>query len=173
MAVNYVTILTNLSHSMASVENMLYALAYFFGILLIISGILRFKKHSATGGNNAFSQDYIVAATTVLMGSLLLYLPSSMSAFTTTFFGQNNILSYPTTSQSDSEQVLQALKSILYATGILWFIRGAILVVHSVEPGHTHGKKGLAFMFAGVCATNLDYTVNALNYLSSQVFTYI
>jgi len=172
MPVNYVTILTNLSHSMSSFENMLYALAYVLGIMMIINGFFRFKKHSTTGGNNPFSQDYIVAATTVLMGSLLIYLPSSMNSFTTTFFGQDNILSYPTAGQSDSEQLIQALKFILKATGTLWFIRGAVLVVQSVEPGHQHGKKGLAFMFAGICATNIDYTVNALNYFSTQLFTY-
>ena len=58
---------------------------------------------------------------------------------------------------------------IIRTAGIIWFIRGSVLVAQASEPGGQHGMKGLVFIIAGILAMNFDNTIAMLNTLLSRV----
>ena len=61
---------------------------------------------------------------------------------------------------------------LIRTAGILWFVRGCVLVAHASEPGTQEGPKGLAFICAGVLAMNFDNTISVLNYILNSVMTW-
>ena len=103
-----------------------------------------------------------------LGGAALIFLPSMLGALSTTAFGNSNILQYI---QFDPFSVYNSMGIIIQTAGLIWFVRGCVLLVYSSEPGEEHGPKGLVFIVAGVFAMNFAGTVGVLNYLVSHLFS--
>ena len=65
--------------------------------------------------------------------------------------------------------IYQSMEVLIKTAGLLWFVRGAVLLVNAAEPGEQQGPKGLAFVLAGICALNIEYTIGWVD----GFFTYI
>jgi hypothetical protein len=56
--------------------------------------------------------------------------------------------------------------SILVQTaGLIWFVRGCIMVVHASEPGEQHGLRGFFFIVTGIFAMNFVLTMSMIAYV--------
>lgn len=86
-----------------------------------------------------------------------------------TAFGQGNVLTYTNYNQAN---IYSTMGLLIRTAGFLWFVRGAVLVAHSSEPGTQDGPKGLLFLFAGVLAVNFDNTVGMINTVVGNVVTW-
>lgn len=161
--IDLTTILGNISQSLLAVESLAAGLGYMVGILFVMSGVVKLTKvHKHSREKASTPVVYILG------GTALIYLPSTLQIFTNTVFGQTNILQYTTYS---AYSVYDAIRIMVQVSGVIWFVRGIVLLVHASEPGQQHGKKGMMFVLAGIIAVNFDYTVNAANTLFAHALS--
>ncbi len=153
--IDLTTILGNISQSFIPLESLAIGLGYMLGVGFVIAGLYKLTK--VHGRSREKASGPIVC---ILGGAALIYMPSTMQVLTSTFFGTSSILQY-TTYQGYS--VYDSIRIVMQAMGIIWFVRGATLLVHAAEPGKQHGMKGLLFVCAGIFSVNFDYTVSTIN----------
>ncbi|QBS11951.1 hypothetical protein [Legionella geestiana] len=157
---DWITMLGNLSRSLDSVERFLTAGAYVIGIAFFFIAVIKFKHVLASRGGSR--EPMSVPFAYLIAGAALLYLPSSVVVLSNTTFGPGNILEYAKWSPFD---VISSMEKLIKVAGIIWFMRGVVLMTNASAPGVQHGPKGLAFLVAGVCAINYETTAAVLNYL--------
>ncbi len=161
---DFVNILGNIAHSLASVQKLISGLGYLLGILFIIQGIMKLKE---VGESKGSQEGMFGALTYLIIGSVLLFLPSAVTVLSNTAFGVGNILQY---SSSDPYDVYGSIGILIQTAGLLWFVRGCVLLIHSGDSGaETEGAKGLTFIVAGILAMNFAETYSILNYTMNQL----
>lgn len=155
---DFVRIIGNLSQSLLSVDYLIGGLAYLFGLLLFIAGLFKLKKVAASGKGG--QEKMFVPIAYLLGASALLFLPSAITLVSNTAFGNSNPLQYI---QYNPYNVYNSMKIVIQTAGLIWFVRGCVLLMHASEPGVQEGPKGLAFLVAGIMAMNFEGTINSLN----------
>lgn len=165
--IDLVSIIGNLSKSLGPVQHLISGSAYILGILFFIHAIGKLRKigdyHTQSPSHEKMSGPMIY----LFMGALLLYLPSALNVMSNTVFGAGNILTY--SSSYNSANIYSAMAVLIQTAGVLWFVRGCVLIAHSSEPGEQHGPKGLVFLCAGVLSMNFNETISILNASLSYV----
>jgi hypothetical protein len=63
------------------------------------------------------------------------------------------------------------MEIVVQTAGLLWFVRGCVLLVYSSEPGKQQGPKGLTFIIAGIFAMNFEGTYAMLNYIMNHLLS--
>lgn len=154
------TFLGNISQSLYPVQRLITGVAYLLGIIFFITAIEKFKKLAESHGRGGSHESAVSPIAYLLAGAALLYLPSTLHTVANTAFGVGNVLTYPTAQKAN---VYQTVGLFIRTAGIVWFIRGAVLMAHASQPGEQHGVKGFWFLIAGVFAINFDNTVAVLN----------
>ncbi|MBA2650707.1 MAG: type IV secretion protein IcmC [Tatlockia sp.] len=153
-----VTMLGNLSGSLFSVQHLLGYLAYVLGIVFFITALFKMRKLAESKGR---SQEKPFAAFAFFLGgAALLYLPTVVAALSRSTFGTDNILKY---TSYNPYNIYNSMGLLLQTVGIIWFIRGCVLLIHASEPGEQHGTKGFVFLCAGILAMNYRNTASGLN----------
>lgn len=169
--IDLTAMLINLSHSMQPVQRALSGMGYVLGIILVIVGFGKLKnviqhRHAAHGEGVGGAVGFILG------GAMLVYLPSSVSTLSNTFFGASNVLSYGESAQPNP--LYDAILVIIQTTGLLWFIRGTSLIISASKPGDDKiGPKGFTFLIAGILAMNIESTITALTFTMSYIFDLI
>lgn len=158
--VDLITMLGNLGQSLVSVDRLVTAVSYLAGIMLVFSGILRFKKVGSAIGQS--QEHYFSAMAFVVAGVTLLFLPTSIKIISYTAFGSENILSY---ANYDKWNVFQSMGILIQTVGLIWFVRGCIMIVHASEPGKQHGLRGFFFIVTGIFAMNFVLTMSMVAYV--------
>ncbi len=156
--VDLITILGNLSQSLISVERLVTAVSYLAGLVLVYSGVFRFKKIAISGGRS--QEHYFSALSLLVAGTALLFLPTSIRIISNTTFGTENILSYSNYNKWD---IFQSMSVLVQTAGLIWFVRGCIMVVHASEPGEQHGLRGFFFIVTGIFAMNFVLTMSMIS----------
>lgn len=157
-----VTIFGNLSQSLYPVQHFITGFAYVLGIVFFFSALEKLKKLAASHGQHSSQESIFTPLMYMLFGALMIYLPSAMDTMANTAFGVNNVIAYPTT--VDRTNIIQTVGLLIRTVGLIWFIRGCVLLAHASQPGtDDHGYKGILFLFAGVLCMNFDSTVSGVN----------
>ena len=165
MNTDIVAMLGNLSHSFFSVQRLITGLAYVLGFVLMIKGfdILRQIGDRRTSGS---SQESLFSPLIhFIAGAGLIFLPSLLQTFSATAFGTGNILEYV---PYNPYKIENSMGILIQTAGVIWFVKGCSLLVHGSEPGAKEGRKGLAFIVAGIFAMNFEGTYGALNYIMNH-----
>jgi hypothetical protein len=152
-----ISIIGNFSQSLVSVQSLITGFGYLIGILFMISGVSKLAKSR---------QKISVPIAYICGGAVLIFLPTSMEVLTNTLFGNTSLLEY---TESNPDHFYSSMRVLIRTAGLLWFVRGCVLLVHASEPGQQHGPKGFAFVIAGILAMNHEYTAAWIDTL----FTYI
>lgn len=159
-SIDLTTILGNLSLSLLSVEDLVLKIGRAAGVLLVISGLIKFTKI------DKYSHEGVSAPLAYIFGgTVLYYLPDSSHTISNTLFGHGTVLQY---TDYNSFNIYDSIRILVQTGGLIWFVRGCILLVHSAEPGKQEGLKGMLFVIAGVLALNFNSTAASLN----AMFTY-
>ena len=158
--VDLITMIGNLSQSLQSVERLVGGVSYLSGIALFIIGLMKLKKVSE--GGNRSQETHSSAAAFLFGGILLLFLPSALHVASNTVFGSYNILQY---TNYNPMNIFESIGIILQAFGLLWFVRGCIVITYSSKAGNEEGVKGFFFIIAGVLAMNFTYATSAVDSL--------
>lgn len=158
-----IKILANLSQSFAPVIVLIGWIAYLLGILFIIKGILKLGEFGGSRGSRA---DGLGPIAYIIGGGMLLFLKSSVSVLSNSTFGAGNVLQYEAV---NPYSIYDIIGSFIHLVGLVWFIRGTLLLVHATEPGEQDVFKGLTFLIAGIAAINFNNTIAVLNYIMHQL----
>ncbi|KTC86138.1 MULTISPECIES: hypothetical protein [Legionella] len=154
-----VAMLGNLSRSLFPVQHLISGFAYLIGIAFFLVAIAKFKKIGESAGKQ--SQEKMFGPLAFLLGgAALVFLPSAVSLLANSTFGVGNVLSY---TDYNPYNIYSSMGLIIQTAGVIWFIRGCVLLVGASSPGVQHGPKGLAFLFAGILAVNFQGTAAFLN----------
>jgi hypothetical protein len=154
-----VAMLGNLSRSLFPVQHLITGLAYLIGIAFFMVAIAKFKKIGESAGRG--SQEKMFGPLAFLLGgAALVFLPSGVKFLENTTFGAGNVLSYV---NYNPYNIYSSMGLIIQTAGVIWFIRGCVLLVGASSPGVQHGPKGLAFLFAGILAVNFQGTAAFIN----------
>lgn len=155
---DFVTILGNISQSLFPIQHLIFGGAYILGLLFFMTALFKLKE---MGGSSSHSQTKMFTPMMyLLMGSALLYLPTALTSLANTAFGAGNILTY---SHYNKANVFSSVELLVRTAGLLWFVRGSVLVAQASEPGAQDGPKGLVFIIAGILAINFDNTMSMIN----------
>ena len=166
MNTDLVSIFGNITQSLAPIQRLISGFAYLLGITFVISALLKLKKIAGAGGQ---SQEKMFGPIAYLIGgSMLIFLPTAMVTLSNTFFGNSNPLQYTAYNPYD---IKNSIPILIRTAGLLWFVRGCVLLVHSSNPSDNHGPKGLVFLCAGIMAMNFESTGHALQYMFTQLGT--
>jgi uncharacterized membrane protein HdeD (DUF308 family) len=168
--IDLTTMLINLSHSMQPVQSFLSGFGYVIGVLMVVNGFSKLKKRIETGKHGGHQENLTTGIAFIVGGAALIYLPSTSVVLSNTFFGSENILSYSTVG---NDMFYHAMFLLIKTMGLVWFIRGTVLLVNASKPGDKHGSKGLAFLVAGVLAMNFDNTILSLNHFLESFFGWV
>jgi hypothetical protein len=161
-----VAMIGNLSRSMFPIQYLITGFAYLLGILFFIAGLKKLKKMGAAGGRS--HEKMFIPIAYFFGGAALFFLPTMIKVASNTAFGAGNILRY---TNFNSYDIYSAMGIIIQTVGIIWFIRGCVLLVHASEPGVQHGPKGLAFLCAGILAMNFENTAYYLNTVMDKLIS--
>ena len=168
MTVDIITMIGNLSQSLLKVQAMVTGLGYLVGILLFIVAIMKLKKIGDSRARGGSSEKMFVPLAYFIGGSALVFLPSAITVLSNTTFGNSNVLAYGSFNPYD---ILSSMTVLIKTAGVIWFVRGCILLVHASEPGVQHGPKGLAFLCAGILAVNFEATMGFVDYVVEKLMS--
>lgn len=157
-SVDLITMIGNLSQSLASVDRLVTGVSYLAGLVLVYSGILKFRKVASSGGRS--QEHYFNALAFTVAGAILLFFPTSVRIMSSTVFGSENILSYAHFNKWD---IFASMGILIKTVGMIWFVRGCIMVVHASSPGHQNGLRGMFFIVTGIFAMNFVWTMAMVN----------
>ena len=161
-----VTMIGNLSRSLESVDYLVAAMSYLIGLVMIISGIMKLKKVALSGGRG--QDHYMGTIGLIAAGAALLFLPTTIHVMSYTLFGSQNILSY---ANYNSMDIFQSMGILIKTVGLIWFVRGCVMLVHAGEPGEDNALKGLVFMIFGIFAMNFVVTLSYVSSIVSYLIT--
>jgi hypothetical protein len=166
------SIIEHLGSSINPLERAISGSAYVVGILLLWTSIKKARtmadKRARAGSGGYVSVIMAYAAG----GMVFLYLPSFVDIARNTFFGMDSPIAYANwfnelkSKYGDSVYMMLRLVNL---AGLIWFVRGIMLMVQATSPGVQHGAKGLGFMLAGIFAMNAEYTVNGVAYFMNTI----
>ncbi len=159
-----VSMIGNVSRSLYSVESLIAGFGYLIGILFMITAVAKLKK--TTGSS---SQEGMLGPIAYFLGgAALIFLPTMLSTLSSTAFGTGNVLQYI---QYNPYNIYNSMGIVIQTAGLIWFVRGCVLLVHGSAPGVQEGPKGLTFIAAGILATNFEYTFGILNYCMDHLLS--
>jgi hypothetical protein len=167
--IDLVTIIGNISQSLYPVQRLITGGAYLLGILFFITAIMKFMKIGDHRAQSSSREKMYTPVMYLLFGAILLYLPSALDVAANTAFGVGNVLTY---TSYNPYNIYSSMGVLIRTAGILWFVRGCVLVAHSSEPGTQQGPKGLLFIFAGILSMNFDNTIAMLNSVMSNFISW-
>ena len=159
---NLVSMLGNLGLSLSAVQSLIAGLGYFFGILLVIVGIQKLTAVANSQGKMYSAIAYILG------GAALIFLPSMLDTVSNSVFGVGNVLQYIPYQTHD---IYSSMEMLIRTAGLIWFVRGCVLIMHGSEPGAKEGRKGLMFVFAGILAINFEGSMAVLNTILDKLMS--
>ncbi len=180
------TIMNNVSRIIVPMTAMLLAISYAGGVYMIFSGVMMMKKMgNMSTAYQAQPGELSGPMLKILIGSALIYLPSSTDTLTNSLFstgsslfsgssidyanlGQGaSLLGYSSGSSLSSQWASIANTLVLYIQflGLLSFIKGLFIMAAAAAPGTQQGvvAKGLTHMIGGIIALNFMTVVDVLN----------
>lgn len=163
-----VTLIGNFSQSLYPVQRLISGLAYLLGILFFITALEKLKKIGGSGRQSSHDKLYTPMAY-IFFGAMLIYLPTALHIMANTAFGVGNVLTY---TNYNSTNIYSSMGLLIRTAGILWFVRGSVLVAHASEPGAKGGTKGLVFILAGILAMNFDSSIAMVNSILATMISW-
>lgn len=161
---SYADVVTSLSaqdmvnHLAEQIPNLMRfvtALAYVLGIYFIVFGLMKLKKYGEARTQMSYEQSLKGPLIFMLVGAMLIYLPSSINIATSTFW-ESNAFDYKLP-QDEWSQFYNSVFLIVQLIGIIAFIRGLIMLTqlsgHGGHPG-VFGK-AMVHIIAGVFCINI------------------
>ena len=158
----------HLSQSAFSVQHLVAGLGYVLGLLFFIIALHKLHKIGSSPAGSA-SESLFIPIAYLVGGSGLLFLPSLYGVLSNTLFGTGNILEY---GKYNPYNIFNAMSVIIRTAGIIWFVRGCVLLTQASEPGVQHGPKGLMFLTAGIFSMNFETTLSMINWIIQQILAY-
>ena len=169
-----VDVLTNIAKTLAPVQRLITAAAYLMGLGFIFKALHTLKQYGESRTMGSSHASIKEPALYLMVGAMLIYFPSALSALLMTTFGESTVTAYaPINTKNDSINQLfgsgsvvgRPLTMLIQTIGLIAFIRGWVLIARSASQGQPPGGtgKGLIHVFGGILAINIVKTIQVIN----------
>ena len=192
-AIDLQTALTNVSNVIIPLTGMVLVISYVCGVYMIFHGLSEMRKLTNFMMAQSQSESLSGPILHIVVGAVLIWLPTSTDTFMNTLFGDSNsifgggagltsinyqamgagatLLSYLPGDSVSLQWASIANTLVLYIQflGLLSFIKGWFLVSKSAGAGGQQGNfaKGLTHIIGGIIAINF---VGVVNIISNTVY---
>lgn len=154
--------IANFAKQLPNLMRLVTAIAYVIGMVFIISGVIKLKH--AGEMRMQMSPEHSIKGPIILIviGAMLLYLPSSVQIGMSSFWTEPNPYGYT----QDKDQWAQFFNNIFMVVqlfGVIAFIRGLVLLAslnHHGQPG-TFGR-GMTHIIGGILCINIYQFVHVV-----------
>jgi intracellular multiplication protein IcmC len=163
--ISAVTLLQNIALQVPALMQMITAIAYVMGMYFIFFGILRLKQYGEQRTMMSAEHHLKGPIIYIVVGTLLLYLPSSVQVGMSTFWTNPNPYAYVQEQTSQWGQFYNTCFIIIQLFGTIAFIRGLIILSHLAgHGGHSQGNfgRGLTHIIGGVFCINIYQFVQVI-----------
>ncbi|MDR3492499.1 MAG: hypothetical protein P4M12_10770 [Gammaproteobacteria bacterium] len=152
------TMLKNFANDVPQLMKLITAFAYVFGMYLIVKGVAGLKAAGEARTQMSTHHDLKGPVILIGVGTLLLYLPTSVQVGLTTFWTAPNPYGYETPGDDQWNSLVQTTYLVVQLIGTIAFIRGLITLTHLGGQGSQPGtfSKGLTYIIAGVLCINMS-----------------
>jgi hypothetical protein len=158
------TMLINFAQAIPNLMRLVTACSYVMGYWFIFQAVMSFKEFGEARSQHSTHADHLKTSLILLVvGTLLLFLPSSVQTGLNTFWSVPNPYGYVEATTDEWSQVIQDSYLIVQLIGTIAFIRGLVIwstLGGQAQPG-TFGR-GLTFVIAGVLCINLYDFINVI-----------
>lgn len=177
-------ILINAASILNPALRLMLAFSFIVGIWFILKGLLKLKSFAQPVTQMSQPGDFSGPVTYILIGTVLIYIPTSSNVLTSTLFGSGSLSMFSASGSPDVKRLGQASSKLMgYASvslegqwatlidtvvyymqfiGFLAFIRGWILIAHTQHGQHDQMSKGIIHVVGGILAINFLPLVNAV-----------
>ena len=183
-------IMTNLANILDPAMVFACILSYVLGVYFVVHGIMMFKSFAMPLTQMSKSGELSGPVMYLIVGGVLMYIPSTTDVLTNTFFGVGSqhiwnhgpslenmysgssgnaslvLLGYTTGSgvQGNWSQLVNTLVLYMEFIGFIAFMRGWVIIVHAGQPGAQQGSisKGIIHVVGGILAINFLPLVQAI-----------
>ena len=176
-------ILVNLRSVLGPIMTLLLIISYIAGIVMIIRGLAQLKSF---GGQQAKPGEFTGPLVYIIVGTVLLYLPSTTDVVTRTIFGtdaasivegssinlsalgqaSDKLMGYaPVAIEGQWADLIDTIILYVQFIGFVAFIRGWFIIAHAGQSGAQPGNisKGVTHIIGGIIAVNFLPMVDILH----------
>ncbi|HHF0525646.1 TPA: type IV secretion protein IcmC [Legionella anisa] len=169
-----VDVLNNIANNLLPVERLITGGAYLIGCAFLFKGVYCLKQYGEQRTMQSSSTNAKEPITYLLVGTMLIYFPTTFATFMQSTFGYQNILQYAPVNSGNStldtlfgsgSVVGRPLTIIIQVIGLIAFVRGWVLIARAASSGGQPGAtgKGLMHVFGGILAVNIVGTLEMIN----------
>jgi hypothetical protein len=157
------TMLANIKNTIPELMKLVTAFAFVIGIFLVIMGIIQLKHVGEMRTQMSHEHHLAKPLLMITMGTLLIYLPSSVQVGMSTFWSEPNPYGYMDLQKDQWQEAINICFAVIQFIGVIAFIRGLILLSHS--GGHHQGSfgKGITHIIGGIFCINIYQLIQVLS----------
>lgn len=164
------TMLKNIAKQLPFLMRMVTAIAYVLGLVFIIKGVMKLKEFGESRTMMSAEHGLKGPLVYLIVGALLLYLPSAVQVGLSTFWSEPNPYGY-LQEQDQWAEFINIVYVVVQFIGVIAFIRGLVILSHLGAQGGQPGTlgKGLTHIIGGIFCINIYQFVQViLNTLGIQ-----
>lgn len=153
----------NLGASLEGISNLIAAVTYILGVLLIAKGIFRLRVMADQRSQMHQPMELGGPLISLLIGGMLIWSNTLLDSMTQTMWGTTSPLDYTPSLTGDYIAVWDVILKIMQIIGFIAFIRGwyyLTRVGQQSQPGMV--GKGLTHIIGGTMAYHMGATINVL-----------
>lgn len=156
--------LINIAKIIPNLMQMVTAIAYVLGMYFIFHGIIKLKHAGEMRSMMSVEHSMMGPIIFLVVGALLLYLPTSVQIGISTFWSNPNPYGYVT--QSDQwQQFRNIVYLVVQFVGTVSFIRGLVILSHiggHGGGGQSNFSRGLTHIIGGILCINIYQFVQVI-----------
>ncbi|MDR3477930.1 MAG: hypothetical protein P4M14_07855 [Gammaproteobacteria bacterium] len=158
------TMLQNFTETVPQLMRLVTAFAYVMGMFFIFKGIAELKQLGES--RTMMSREHSINGPLILIviGTVLLYLPSSVQVATSTFWATTVPYAYIPKATDEWSVIINDGYLIIQLIGTIAFIRGVAMLSSAAQRGGQASLgKALSHIIAGTLCINLEIFLNTIN----------
>jgi intracellular multiplication protein IcmC len=161
---NAATILENFALTVPELMRLVTATGYVLGMFLIFRGITELKQFGESRTMMSREHSLKVPLVSIFVGTVLLYLPSSVQASLATFWTEPTPYAYITDSKDSWSSVYTSAYMVIGLIGTVAFIRGVLMLNQTSGHGQPGAfMKSMTHIIAGTFCINLYQFIQMLS----------
>jgi intracellular multiplication protein IcmC len=156
-SITAVDVIANFVKQVPSLMRLITAIAYVAGMYFVFHGIMLLKQYGEMRTQMSGQHHLKGPVIFIVIGTLMLYLPSSVQVGMSTFWTEPNPYGYLQEGQDQWSQLFSNIFMIVQLVGVIAFIRGLILLTHLGGHGGQQGTfgKGITHIIGGILCINI------------------
>lgn len=154
--------LENISAQIPQLEGLVLALCYILGVAFLFGAILKLKHYGEQRSMMSSQGGLGGALLYLFVGTLILYLPTTVQISTSTFWTTPCSYCYPTSEDSPFNEFFDVVFSVVKFVGLISFVRGLVILSHVGE----HSQKGfglaMTHIIGGILCMNIGSFIQTI-----------